>query len=184
MKYAAFFRGVNVGGKNIVKMAELKQVFLDCGCSNVQTCLQSGNVLFASDQSPAQLESAVSPAFSARFGFPSRFTLRTSEEVETILRDLPFTQEEIDRTENSHPDVEHVYVYLSDHELDPSALDVIRRFNAGPDRFASTSKEIYLLCAESIRNSKLAARLSKVDETLTSRNLKTMRKINDILSAF
>ncbi len=45
MKYAAFFRGINVGGKNIVKMAELKKLFSDLGFQKVETYIQSGNVV-------------------------------------------------------------------------------------------------------------------------------------------
>ncbi|MBE6013559.1 MAG: DUF1697 domain-containing protein, partial [Lachnospiraceae bacterium] len=43
MKYAVLFRGINVGGKNIVKMNDLKQLFFDLGFKNPETYIQSGN---------------------------------------------------------------------------------------------------------------------------------------------
>jgi uncharacterized protein (DUF1697 family) len=47
--YIALLRGINVGGKNIIKMAELKKVFEKIGLCNVRTYIQSGNVLFKSN---------------------------------------------------------------------------------------------------------------------------------------
>ena len=46
--YFAFLRGINVGGKNIIKMEDLRQIFIDCGFSRCKTYIQSGNVLFRS----------------------------------------------------------------------------------------------------------------------------------------
>lgn len=49
MKYVAFFRGINVGGKNKVKMDDLKKMFAECGFADIKTYIQSGNVVFTSD---------------------------------------------------------------------------------------------------------------------------------------
>jgi uncharacterized protein (DUF1697 family) len=49
MKYVAFLRGINVGGNNIIKMADLKAAFEKQGFTNVTTYINSGNVLFDSD---------------------------------------------------------------------------------------------------------------------------------------
>ena len=46
IKYAAFLRGINVGGHTIIKMGELRKVFESLGFWNVKTVLASGNVLF------------------------------------------------------------------------------------------------------------------------------------------
>lgn len=48
--YIALLRGINVGGKNMIKMAELKRSLTDDGLKKVQTYIQSGNVLFVSDE--------------------------------------------------------------------------------------------------------------------------------------
>ena len=53
--YIALLRGINVGGKNLIKMAELKQMFEGLGLSNVQTYIQSGNVLFRSQEEEESL---------------------------------------------------------------------------------------------------------------------------------
>lgn len=53
--YIALLRGINVGGKNMIKMAELKQMFEGLGLSSVQTYIQSGNVLFRSQEEEESL---------------------------------------------------------------------------------------------------------------------------------
>lgn len=48
MNYIAFFRRINVGSKNRIKMADLRVLFSDLGYQNVKTYIQSGNVIFES----------------------------------------------------------------------------------------------------------------------------------------
>jgi hypothetical protein len=56
--YLALLRGINVGGKNKVPMAELKACFEELGCENVRTYIASGNVIFESGKSSAELAEA------------------------------------------------------------------------------------------------------------------------------
>jgi uncharacterized protein (DUF1697 family) len=182
MRYAAFFRGINVGGNHQVKMDDLRQFFADCGFQNVQTVIQSGNVLFETSRDQASLPDLISRAFADRFGFQSNAAVRSGEEMTVLLAALPFSPDEITQAEAAHPDVEHVYVYLSNRTVDPAAAEALRQTYAGPDRLAAGKREYYLLCHQSIRVSKLAAALSKLDASLTARNLNTMRKIHALLN--
>ena len=59
-RYVAFLRGINLGGKRRVAMAELRAVLADAGYEDVLTHLQSGNVVLTSDAKPRQLERALS----------------------------------------------------------------------------------------------------------------------------
>jgi len=81
MKYVALLRGINVGGNNKVSMAELKAMFEDLGFSDVQTYINSGNVLFSGEQS---LIKAIEPAFIERFGFPVNFLFVDKKKLLTI----------------------------------------------------------------------------------------------------
>lgn len=49
MRYLALFRGINAGGKNSVKMQELRELFLELGFKDVRSYIQSGNIVFSSD---------------------------------------------------------------------------------------------------------------------------------------
>ena len=178
MKYVAFFRGINVGGKNIVKMSELRQLFTDLGLQNVKTYIQSGNVIFSSDTEQCSLVTMIEKAFEEKFGFNTTFTIRSEDEITSIIDSLPFEAEEIEQARREAPDVEHIYVYLSDSDIDKEkVVQLCSRYN-GSDRVEIEESEIYLLCFQSIRDSKLAIMLSKLPQPLTFRNLNTMKKIS------
>jgi len=181
MKYVAFLRGINVGGKNKVKMSDLKQLFRDCGFNKVQTYIQSGNVLFDSDKEKSLLSVIISRAFTERFGFQCRVVLRSSNEISEIISALPFTKEEIEQAEAKIPEVEHVYFFLSSSNIDPAAAEILHLAYGGEDKFFIGKRELYLLCYHSVRDSKLAASLPKLNASLTSRNMKTMLNIQELL---
>lgn len=180
-KYIAFFRGINVGGKNRVKMAELKQLFVELGFQDVKTYIQSGNVIFAADQDKRAVTARISEAFATKFGFPSAIVIRTRTEIEHIMNALPFQAAAIESAEKENPEVEHVYIYLSDCPVDRQRMEALCADYAGKDQLHITEQEIYLLCFQSIRDSKLAALLGKLPQSLTARNIKTMNKIKALL---
>ncbi len=68
--YIALLRGINVGGKNIIKMADLKRVFESIGLCEVKTYIQSGNVLFKSNEAEKSLCNKIEYEIEAIFGIP------------------------------------------------------------------------------------------------------------------
>lgn len=177
MRYAAFFRGINVGGKNIVKMADLKQLFTNLGFEEVKTYIQSGNIIFSSEADRTTLPSLISEAFEKQFGFRSAVVIRSDTEIADIIKFKPFQTAEIEAARKKAPDVEHLYIYLSDAALNREDVKQLCGGCDGEDKIFVTESEIYLLCAKSIRDSKLAVLLTKLPQNLTARNLKTMGKI-------
>jgi Uncharacterized protein conserved in bacteria len=182
-KYAAFFRGINVGGRNKVKMADLKQLFHDCGFREVITYIQSGNVIFESDHDKSLLPDVISHAFEKRFAFQSHVVLRSGDEMHAMMSAFPFTNEEMAKAEAKNPDVEHVYVFLSGSTIDSAAAEALRLAYDGEDKFHAAEHELYLLCYNGVRDSRLAASFSKLDASLTARNQKTLLKICELLDA-
>src|SRR5688500_17767018 len=74
----ALLRGINVGGKNMVSMAELTESFRDAGYDDVSTYIQSGNVLFtARTATGAKLEKTIEGMLEQRFGLPIRVLVRS-----------------------------------------------------------------------------------------------------------
>jgi len=181
MKYVAFFRGINVGGRNKVKMSELSQLYIGLGFQNVETYIQSGNVIFTSDMEQRLLTPKIEQAFEEQFGFHSAVVIRSDTEITNIVDSLPFGAEEIEQAQNETPDVEHIYIYLSDSSLDVENIIKLCASYDGKDRFHIADREVYLLCFRSIRDSKLASLLTKLPQQLTARNLKTMKKISLML---
>ena len=89
-QYVALLRGINVGGNNLIKMAELKRCFEATGFGNVATYIQSGNVLFmADDQSAASLSPRIEQALQSRFGYEARIVLRSHDQMRTVVTDAP-----------------------------------------------------------------------------------------------
>jgi uncharacterized protein (DUF1697 family) len=89
-RYLALLRGINVGGHNIIKMADLKACFEDMGCMEVATLIQSGNVVFRSEEAgAARLMSQIEQALSARFAYASRVVVLTHAQLARIVERAP-----------------------------------------------------------------------------------------------
>ena len=81
-KYVAFLRAINVGGNTVIKMAELKQIFESMGLENVQTYIQSGNVIFESgEEDPTSLEKQIERQIETATGYKTQLFVRTFREV-------------------------------------------------------------------------------------------------------
>lgn len=88
--YLALLRGINVGGKNIIKMADLKAIFEEMGFRDVKTYIQSGNVIFNSERTnKAELTDEIEKKLSERFKYNSIIMLRTEEELKEQLATAP-----------------------------------------------------------------------------------------------
>ena len=90
MIHAALLRGINVGGKNKVEMARLRDVFQRAGLTEVRTYINSGNVIFAgSRKGAARLMSELEAAIEEEFGFPVRVLVKTLDEMVVIAEAIP-----------------------------------------------------------------------------------------------
>lgn len=89
-QFLALLRGINVGGKNIVKMADLADCFAEAGYVDVKTYIQSGNVLFTTDHaSGSELEAALERSLEARFALPLRVVVRSHAELAATVAAAP-----------------------------------------------------------------------------------------------
>ena len=88
--YVALLRGVNVGGRNIMSMAALKQCLEQLGLINVRTFIQIGNVIFETgEKSGEKLTRRIERAVSAALGLDSRIALLSQAQLKTIVADAP-----------------------------------------------------------------------------------------------
>ena len=89
-RYLALLRGINVGGKNLVKMADLREAFEDMGFADVATYIQSGNVLFrAPRQASAELALQIERALSRRYETELKVVLLTSAQLRGVVDGAP-----------------------------------------------------------------------------------------------
>lgn len=177
--YIALLRGINVGGKNIIRMAELKKSFEDTGLSEVKTYIQSGNVLFKSNKEHKELKEIIEHKIKTSFGFPVAVVLRTADEMEKIISNCPFSMEEIREAESS-TDTECLYVSLLNKIPLSKNIDIFNNYRSESDDYRIVGRDVFLLFRHSIRNSKLAGNLNKLDASATVRNWKTLNKLVEL----
>ena len=86
MTFIAFFRGINVGGNNVIPMAELRNILTELGCRRVATYIQSGNAVFQSTESdPEALGRSIAAAVGERAGFAPGVITITAPRMEHIV---------------------------------------------------------------------------------------------------
>jgi uncharacterized protein (DUF1697 family) len=97
MTHVAFLRAINVGGRAVVKMTDLKAAFERAGCRNVRTFIASGNVLFDGPaRLPAALKSRVAAELLKLFGKAPGVCYRTLEEIDALIGAEPFANHAVD----------------------------------------------------------------------------------------
>jgi uncharacterized protein (DUF1697 family) len=90
MKYVALLRGINVGGNAIIKMADLKSAFERCGFSNVKTFIQSGNVIFESDdEDQNKITKQLEKCLEQNFRVSAPAIIKTRTQLQKIVAEAP-----------------------------------------------------------------------------------------------
>ena len=90
LRYVSFLRAINVGGKNLVRMADVRACLESLGFSHVRTYIQSGNILFESDRLDAgKLTTTIENAYSATFKHDVPVFLRSERQLRKIIAQAP-----------------------------------------------------------------------------------------------
>ena len=169
MKYAAFVRGINVGGKNLLPMKELAKLFEAAGCSGVRTYIQSGNVVFsASDAAARGLGPEISIRIEKKFGLRVPVVVRSLKEMKKVAASHPHVKKGVD-----HKWV-HVCFLLDKPDVNSIAsLDPAR---SPGDEYVVIGSEIYMHLPNGAGNSKLTNAYfdSKLKTVSTARNWNTV----------
>ena len=169
--YVALLRGVNVGGKNKLPMKELTTIFLEAGCKNVKTYIQSGNVVFEAELAlAARIPGEVEAAILRRLGYEARLTLRSAAELAAVIESNPF----LDRGDSKALHVAFLATAPAPERI--AALDPNR---SPSDELAVRGREIYLFCPNGLGRSKLSNAWldSKLETMSTFRNWNTVQKL-------
>ena len=154
MKHIALLRGINVGGNRIIKMADLRAMFVAAGARDVETYIQSGNVVFSH---PRPTAARFEKAIAAATGFDVQVVLRTAAECAALAH--PF---ELD---------EHVYVYFLPAA---AALEVVA---TGTERYVVKQREVFVYLPDGAGRSKLAGAIGNALPTATARNWRTVQQL-------
>lgn len=180
--YIALLRGINVGGKNKIRMADLKITFETMGLGRVQTYIQSGNVLFESDEGEEALRNKIEHQIEADFGIKVTVMLRTSAELERIIANCPFSEKEVTAAEATAVG-EVLHVAMLTEAPAREGIERLSAYKTEDDEFRIEGREVYLLFRDSIRDSKLAANIHRLGVPATVRNWNTTNKLASLAKA-
>src|SRR5215212_207248 len=168
-KYIAFLRAINVGGHSIIKMTDLKQMFESFGFENVRTHIQSGNVIFESEEDDtASLEKQIEDQVEQAMGYKTRLFVRTIQEVQSIAKKSSFTATG-DQT---------VFVAFLKEKPDKKLQETLLAFKSDADDFAVKGREVYNLRRDrdkSVFSNNFVEKILKMPST--TRNLTVIKKI-------
>jgi uncharacterized protein (DUF1697 family) len=172
--YVALLRGINLGARNKVAMADLRTLIEDLGGEDVVTYVQSGNVVFKSRVGPAKLADAVEKRIKRDLGLGVTVLLRTKPQLSKVLAGNPFASREGD------PLKLHV-TFLAE----APDRDRVRKVEANqfePDEFHVARQEVYLFCPNGYGRSKLSNAYfeKQLDVRATTRNWKTVTKLVEL----
>lgn len=174
--YIALLRGINVGGKNKIKMADLREKLAEAGLDHVRTYIQSGNVLFQSDEPEYILNDLIEKKIEKGFGFSVSVILRTADELKAIIRNCPFSKDEVEAAEATAIG-ESLYVSMMSDKPSAEKADALKALDQGDDQYQIVGRDVYLLFHHSIRNARLSANIQKLGAPSTVRNWKTLGKL-------
>ena len=182
MHYIALLRGINVGVANRIRMDELKRVFVSAGFTDVETYIQSGNVLFSSGLPEEEAREKIRIALENDAGIHTVVVLRSADALANILRQNPFSPDEIAAAQVANTESESFHVCLLPAPPTAAALDSLASIPLEGDVYAVVGRDVYLLLSKSIRLSKLAIRAQKALADATVRNWNTILKLNTLVN--
>jgi len=169
--HIALLRGINVGTAKRVPMADLRNLFTGLGYTKVATLLNSGNVVFSCrGESPAKAEPRIEEAVQKRFGFVSRVTVITADELAEIVRE--------NNLGSAASNPSRLLVALLKSPADRAKLLPLAERRWTPGLFALGGRAAYLWCPDGMLESPLVAEVSRVlADAVTTRNWATMLKL-------
>jgi len=166
-------RGINVGGRNRLSMADLRDVLAELGCEAVETYVQSGNAAVATDAGNEDLAAALQRAILGRHGFEPAVLVQSAAALESVMAANPFA------AETARPTTVHVYFLKGAPVADAIArLEVLR---APEETFELTGSVLYLHAPAGIGRSRLVKNLEAALGTpATGRNWRTIAALAEL----
>jgi len=173
-QYVLFFRAINVGGKNQLSMKVLKPLLQENGCSDVQTYLQTGNVVFSCQESNRdKLNTNLVELLSEAFGFTPDILLLTPEQLISAYQSCPYIVEA--------GNTSHFYFCFTAPQLN---AEKIAKYQAESEQYQLIDNVFYLHAPDGVGRSKL---VKNIDGCLgvqnTGRNLNTVSKLVAMLQS-
>ena len=171
----ALLRAVNVGGRKL-PMADLRALCGELGWEDVETYIQSGNLLFTAAGAAAALETKLEQAIAARFGFHSDAIVRTAPQWRRLAGSNPFPEE-------SGREPNRVLAGLAKSKLAAGAAAAIAEAATGGERVKEADGALWFHYPEGVGISKLTPKLidRAAGSPVTARNWRTVSALLEML---
>jgi uncharacterized protein (DUF1697 family) len=168
--HVALLRGINVGKARRVAMSELRSLCESLGYGNVQTLLNSGNIVFSAPRADPRAAARIEKAIASQLGIDPRVLVLTASEIDTVVAENPLP--ECDESPS------RFLVTVLANDVDRARLEALAAQSWGAERLSLGSHAVYLWCANGINDSKAVLALGKAVGTGgTSRNWATILKL-------
>ena len=167
--FILLFRGINVGGNNILPMKELTQLLQKLGYYNVRTYIQSGNVICNGASKPSI---DISREIKKTFGFEPNFLVLNPPDIVNAIANNPYNNKE----------GKTVHCFFCEKRPAKASLQVLSEYKGKSENYAAIGKIVYLHAPDGIARSKFVAKIESVlNVTVTARNLNTVNKLCSVL---
>jgi uncharacterized protein (DUF1697 family) len=168
VRHVLLLRGINLGPSRRVPMAELRALFTEAGYEDVQTYVQSGNVVLTSNASPAELERAAERLISERFGFEVPVVARSRQQLAAVVKLNPLA----DVADNP----KRYQVSFLSETPEAKTIAALEAAAVEPERFVAHGREVYAWHPDGVARSKLWNALAGkgLGVTATARNWTTV----------
>lgn len=178
--YVALLRGINVSGKNIIKMDQLKACCLGLGWQKVKTYIQSGNVVFqAADLSTTALAEQLEAAIESTFGLQVPVLVKTQQDWERCVADNPYLAADTETNQKQ------LYLSFLYEFPDSTVVEALLAKDYGGDHFQILGNRVYFYYENGYGRSKLnnSTLEKQLKVAATTRNWRTTLKLLALLEA-
>lgn len=167
--YIVFFRGINVGGKNILPMKDLKSTLEEIGFEGIKTYIQSGNVVLQTDEEDTKnISHKISLAVQKNYAFLPNVLVLKVKDLEESVKNNPFNTEQ----------GKALHFYFLESTPKQPKMEVLNGIKTDTEEFVLKNEVFYLFAPDGIGRSKLAAKIEQyIGVTATARNWNTVNKI-------
>jgi uncharacterized protein (DUF1697 family) len=173
----SLLRGINMTGHNSIKMADLSNLYTELGFADVETYIQSGNVIFSceSDLKETELTAIIEEGISEKFKYMISVMLRNTEEMKNITKVNPFLKKE-------NFDPAKMAVIFLNKAPGNTEVQIVPSPGSLPDQFLIHGREIFIYCPNGFARTRLYSNFfeKKNDVIGTTRNWKTVTTLLNI----
>jgi uncharacterized protein (DUF1697 family) len=172
--YAALLRGINLGARNRIAMADLRELVEGIGGTDVRTYVQSGNVVFRSGRGAADLAGRLESAIAGELGLDVTVVIRTARQLRDLVTRNPFAR--------SKAAPKTLYATFLAATPEQERVRRLGEQDVGPERFEIVGQDVYLFLPNGYGRVKLSnATLERqLGVAATTRNWRTVTALAEL----